>query len=477
MSHCRIQYIIAGTATQRQGQVGPGLTVKGVIDTIARREGADVNQMSLGDSLLDPDEPFYSYYESRNQLFVLSKAASGPVNMPPALGLRRLELPCVLEKRTVKQKVKRRIFGSRQVSAEVLAAQHPLSGVIAHLSVVCGGNVDDYGLVRVTASDIRGRDPRFGPRNAADLWSDSFFHSGAGQDQWICYDFGDAAITPRHYSIGAPRRNRPRSWVLEGSNDGESWVQLDRRERNKDLEKKKGGVCAFDVAMSTEVRQIRLRRSGELVITSFEIFGSLVRSIVVREFSPALTEGRLRHGDNSETEETYEIPDGIIAYLTRQCRGNVHRRGVVNVASSKSVGDWWAAARNVADLADDSIFCSDGCNRRESVPHERNNWISYDFRGRRVVPTHYALRTNGGAHGEAHLRSWIAETSDDQENWREVDRKDGNEDLDAKGLTRTFAMANAGECRFIRLTNIGRTHWGCDCLSISAWEIFGTLIE
>jgi hypothetical protein len=38
-------------------------------------------------------------------------------------------------------------------------------------------------------------------------------------------------------------------------------------------------------------------------------------------------------------------------------------------------------------------------------------------------------------------------------------------------------VAGGGECRFIRLVNVGKNHFGDDQLNISAWEIFGSLIE
>jgi hypothetical protein len=44
-------------------------------------------------------------------------------------------------------------------------------------------------------------------------------------------------------------------------------------------------------------------------------------------------------------------------------------------------------------------------------------------------------------------------------------------------LSGTFTVAGGGECRFIRLVNIGRNHFGTDVLCISAWKIFGSLIE
>jgi hypothetical protein len=103
--------------------------------------------------------------------------------------------------------------------------------------------------------------------------------------------------------------------------------------------------------------------------------------------------------------------------------------------------------------------------------------VCYDFKKRRIGPTHYVIRTQNGGPGNAHLKSWPIETSKDGKSWREVGREEDNEQLKGKWFTATFAVAGGGECRFIRLVNIGRNHYGDDALWISAWEIFGSLIE
>jgi hypothetical protein len=64
----------------------------------------------------------------------------------------------------------------------------------------------------------------------------------------------------------------------------------------------------------------------------------------------------------------------------------------------------------------------------------------------------------------------------DGKNWREVAREENNEQLNWRYFTATFAVAG-GECRFIRLVNIGRNHFGNDSLYITGWEILGGLIE
>jgi hypothetical protein len=124
-----------------------------------------------------------------------------------------------------------------------------------------------------------------------------------------------------------------------------------------------------------------------------------------------------------------------------------------------------------------SRFFSAYRKKEEDIPHTRNNWVCYDFKERRIVPTHYTIRTFEGDPGYSHLKSWLIETSADGENWREVAREEDNKKLNGRRFTATFAVAGGGECRFIRLVNIGRNREGDDQLVISAWDIFGSLFE
>jgi hypothetical protein len=58
-----------------------------------------------------------------------------------------------------------------------------------------------------------------------------------------------------------------------------------------------------------------------------------------------------------------------------------------------------------------------------------------------------------------------------------VAREEKNNQFNGSHFTGTFAVVGGGECRFIRLVNLGRNYCGNDALEISAWEIFGVLIE
>jgi hypothetical protein len=172
---------------------------------------------------------------------------------------------------------------------------------------------------------------------------------------------------------------------------------------------------------------------------------------------------------------------GIIAHLTRECRGNVADRGVVAVTSSFSgaiAGRCIGAAKNAADLETNSASISDFRWRPEDIPHTRNNMICYEFRRVWVYPTHYAIRSwcKAGPNGP-HLKNWCVETSMDGKVWRQIDSREDNSDLNDQDVTRTFDVANYEMCRFVRLVNIGKNHRGNDCLCLSALEIFGCLVS
>jgi hypothetical protein len=204
-----------------------------------------------------------------------------------------------------------------------------------------------------------------------------------------------------------------------------------------------------------------------------------------KQFPPSLKKG---------IYADFDVPHGIVAHLTRECGGNVHDRHVVDVTSGSFEKEHYGAnphsgdykndpcwvAKNAADLESAVGFWSAFRDKRENIPHTRNNWLCYDFsvlKDRRILPTHYTIRTNGVGWGNWHLKSWLVETSVDGKSWREVAREEGNRQLNGRWFTATFPVAGDGECRFIRLVNIGRNHEGTDTLQISAWEIFGVLIE
>jgi hypothetical protein len=118
--------------------------------------------------------------------------------------------------------------------------------------------------------------------------------------------------------------------------------------------------------------------------------------------------------------------------------------------------------RNVADLASFSYFWS---------KDDPGQWLCWDFHEMCVRPTHYTIES-------ASLKSWVVESSLDFVNWTEIDRRTDNEDFKSNHFVpASFTVSKSEDCRFIRLTQTGKGHDGRDDLAVSAFELFGALLE
>jgi hypothetical protein len=142
----------------------------------------------------------------------------------------------------------------------------PLTGIIARLSAECDGNVHKRRVVRVTASSERGSS--YASSNVIDLSANTeWLSQGETPDQWLCYDFQGRTVEVTNYSIqsadvsGGSPRNFPKSWVLEGSQDGSQWVVLDERTNNRDL-KGQSQIASFLTSTRQVSRLIRIRQTG-----------------------------------------------------------------------------------------------------------------------------------------------------------------------------------------------------------------------
>jgi len=153
---------------------------------------------------------------------------------------------------------------------------------------------------------------------------------------------------------------------------------------------------------------------------------------------------------------------GMIAHLTGVHGGNVHEKGAVVITASSTLSTVFGRMfgrisrdqpKNVADHESNSFFAS---------KNEPNQWICFDFVARMVRLTAYAIRSYPGGPGHPHPKSWVIEVSSDGASWREIDRRDDNQDLNGGYLTKVFTVARAPECRMIRLTQTGKNHQGDD---------------
>jgi hypothetical protein len=153
---------------------------------------------------------------------------------------------------------------------------------------------------------------------------------------------------------------------------------------------------------------------------------------------------------------------GIIAHLTEKHGGSVVETGTVLITAKSVMSDdaiW--AVKNLADFNTHSHYMSEG---------EPGQWVCWDFQEMRVTPSHYSI-SNGA------IRSWKLEGSIDGREWTELDKRANINDLNDYLSTAAFAVTNAVECRFVRLSQTGRNNLGYDYMQLSSMELFGSLFE
>jgi hypothetical protein len=179
----------------------------------------------------------------------------------------------------------------------------------------------------------------------------------------------------------------------------------------------------------------------------------------------------IRQSDSSQScdKSLHFVPQsdsplcGIISYLTSQHGGNISDRGIVNVSGSTTFDSRYPA-KNAVDLLSTSYFHSQ---------NEPNQWLCYDFKNRKIRPTHYSIH----AYSNHYLRSWIFEGSIDGSIWIELDRHTDDQTTNSNHPIGTCSISNPCECQFVRLRQTGVTACGSHYLILHAMEIFGDLIE
>jgi hypothetical protein len=159
-------------------------------------------------------------------------------------------------------------------------ADQSVDGIISYLTKKHGGNVHEKGIVTITSKSVLNDAAQYALKNVADLASGSWFQSRDEPGQWVCWDFGGMRVLPTHYTINSFAYGLA-SWVIEGSVDGRSWTEIDRRQHNRDFTN--GGTASFATSRAAEFRFIRLTQTDQrygygdqiLGLRAAEFFGTL----------------------------------------------------------------------------------------------------------------------------------------------------------------------------------------------------------
>ena len=161
---------------------------------------------------------------------------------------------------------------------------HELEGIMRHLTNETGGNIHDNGTIEISSNSIQGS---FHPKHAVDYQSNNFYASNNELNAFVCFDFKGRRIQLTNYSIKSYPcgQNYPhwRNWVVEVSNDKETWTEIDRHTDDSTLNGFNFiGTFSISSKSNNFYRYIRLRHTGiswsnsyYAYFTAVEFFGKV----------------------------------------------------------------------------------------------------------------------------------------------------------------------------------------------------------
>ena len=157
------------------------------------------------------------------------------------------------------------------------------NGILDYLRKLTKGGINDH--VSITSSSVCEHNLPQNCVNFEDRYS--VFQSNVESDSWICFNFRQHQVAPSSYMIRSyfcnQNMNHPKSWVIEGSDDGFHWKILDEQKNCPDLNGN-NLVHSFKISndSSDKFQYIRMRLTGKnwneqvtLRIDSFELYGIL----------------------------------------------------------------------------------------------------------------------------------------------------------------------------------------------------------
>ncbi|KAK8842881.1 hypothetical protein M9Y10_025747 [Tritrichomonas musculus] len=161
------------------------------------------------------------------------------------------------------------------------------NGILRYLTNKTGGNIHDNGTIEISSNSICSDASLYHPKNSVDYQNNNIYHSKQSKkDAYIRFDFKDRSIQVSSYSIqSAPGNNvHLKNWVIEGSEDGQKWQEIDHRSNNSELNGL-GLKSRFDVnnPQMKFYRYLQLRQTGEawydwIGFAFIEFYGKLKES-------------------------------------------------------------------------------------------------------------------------------------------------------------------------------------------------------
>ncbi|KAK8872153.1 hypothetical protein M9Y10_007915 [Tritrichomonas musculus] len=153
----------------------------------------------------------------------------------------------------------------------------------------------------------------------------------------------------------------------------------------------------------------------------------------------------------------------IMRYLSEECGGNIHDKGVVEITSSPCQ----ISPKCLVDYDNNNFYAS---NSQENV------YVCFDFKDKQVQLTSYSIQSLRRGWGNVHLRNWVVEASNDKSNWDKIDEH--TDDSTLNGYDRKAIFDTKQTDMFYRYIQIRQTgiSWNNNYYTYFPYlELFGKL--
>lgn len=108
-----------------------------------------------------------------------------------------------------------------------------------------------------------------------------------------------------------------------------------------------------------------------------------------------------------------------------------------------------------------------------------NSWIKIEFKNTRIIPSSYVIRSCR-TENSGHLRNWVLEGSNDNEEWTILDEQNDNSSLKGSNRIHSFPILNNEDnlqsFKYLRILQTGKNWYNCDDILIKSIEFYGKLI-
>lgn len=157
-------------------------------------------------------------------------------------------------------------YKNKSIEFKAISGQES-NGIMRYLTNKTDGNIHQNGTIKITSNSVR-NDPSCQPENIVDYEKENYYLSNDDKGVFICFDFKDNRVQLSDYSIKtfchSPNgTGHLRNWVIEVSNDGKEWKEIDRHSNDATLNGPKI-TAIFKVSKECNefYRFIRLRSTG-----------------------------------------------------------------------------------------------------------------------------------------------------------------------------------------------------------------------